>query len=188
MTTLYASSRDAVTLPEAVSWAEITGVALLASPSTYLVAKADPAGCTTHDGAAVDLSSIFEARLFDPQREMRWWHASGGAGRAIVLGEQPDSLPDGDGEIPPLAAVEVVDGTYLLWGRALADGTAGWTTLSAARIGVLRVPLAGTPPQERVALTTREYVAVEPRYGNAYVAEERLVQFEVANPIRLVRQ
>jgi CRISPR-associated protein (TIGR03984 family) len=76
--------------------------------------------------------------------------------------------------VTPLVAVDVIGGGYLLWGRALGGGPPGWTTLAAARIGSLPVPVPGSGAGDRITLTYLEYVAVEPIHGNAYIAEERL--------------
>ncbi|SBW28792.1 hypothetical protein FDG2_6000 [Candidatus Protofrankia californiensis] len=55
--------------------------------------------------------------------------------------------------------------------------------LAEARIGLLDVPVSRAPREnECVFLRTVEYVTTEPEHGNAYVAEERLVELFLAPP------
>ncbi len=189
--TLHASARPTVTLAEALDWAAITGSALLASPDHYHVATAEGGNCRTPAGP-VDLSTVFEARVFDEHRELRWWHDTGGKGRAVVISEDTDRLPAGGDPVDPVPAIDVIDGGYLLWGRTTDTPAPGWVTLATARIGSLQLPapppLPGDSPDlHRIRFDVREYVAVEPTHGNAYVAEERLVQLRRVPAVMEVR-
>jgi CRISPR-associated protein (TIGR03984 family) len=168
-----------VTFTDALAWAGITGPALLSTPTRHLMASADATGCQLPDGPA-DLSEVYHARVFDEQRELRWWHDGAGLGRAVVLAEDTAALANGDGQpLDPVHAVDVIDdGGYLLWGHTTGGGAPGWTALATTRIGTLHAPLAAKAETGggRVRLAVREYVAVEPVHGNAYVAEERLLR------------
>jgi CRISPR-associated protein (TIGR03984 family) len=155
----------------------LTGAtALLTAPSSYRVALVDPAGnCTTSEGPA-DLTPVYEARVFTASAELRWLGEAGGPGRAVVLTEDPALLPNDFPETDGLTldAVDTLDVHHLLWGEATSQDS-DWTTLSSARTGTLTVPVQTSG---RARLTSLQYVAVEPDHGNAYIAEERLIQLE----------
>ncbi len=179
MTVLHGRASDGLTLAEAIRLAAPRlGVALLASPARYQVADLRDGACGGPAGPCL-LDEVFEARAFGPDLELRWLHTSGGAGRAVALAEQEDELPASLGEqLPALPAVRVFDQRYLLWGTTTDPAADGWATLFSARIGTLDVPVAGSRSGRKVRLCAREYVAVEPAYGNAYIAEERLLGLE----------
>lgn len=179
--TLHGAAHPRLSLAEAVvtcadAGALNGGTALLTAPASYRVALVTPDGdCATPDGPP-DLASVYEARVFTPSAELRWLGESGGPGRAVVLTEAPALLPDTFPETDGLAldAVSTLVAHHLVWGRATGeDGP--WTTLSSTRIGALAVPVRAS---DRVRLRSCQYVAVEPEHGNAFVAEERLIQLE----------
>ncbi len=143
--------------------------------------------------------AVFEARIFNRDAELRWLHEGDGLGTAVVLSESPDSCRPLGESLDPLNAIEQIDNRYLLWGRPLRSQDSGaptgplsagplstgplWVRLTEARIGLLDVPLSRAPRQgECVFLRTVEYVMTEPEHGNAYVAEERLVELFLAPP------
>lgn len=178
-TTLHGAAHPGVPLPAAIAASPLTGAtALLTAPSSYRVARVDSAGnCATPDGPA-DLAPVYEARVFTPNAELRWLGEAGGPGRAVVLTEDPTLLPNDFPETNGLAlnAVGTLDAHHLLWGETTGqDGSRTWTTLSSARIGTLTVPVRTSG---RARLKSLQYVAVEPDHGNAYIAEERLIQLE----------
>jgi CRISPR-associated protein (TIGR03984 family) len=179
--TLHSTAYCAIALADVLSKVDIRGVALLTSPAHYQAAIASADGCSGPDGEAIDLTSVFEARVFDGDRELRWWHEANGSGRAVVLAETANAIPADGTPLGPLPILDTIPGEYLLWGRVTADAPPGWTALTTARIGVIHVPLSPPPPiGARVRLAVREYVATEPEHGNAYVAEERLIRLEHA--------
>lgn len=187
MTVLFGRSRNDVTLSDAISSSDLEGgLALLSSPTAHQVCVVRAGACLQPEGAdvvAVDPSEVFEARLFDADREMRWLHVGGGVGRAVLLSENEILLPDTfDHELAPLSAHDTHDQHYLLWGQAVPGSPRGWTRLSSARIGSFAVPLPEVGAGLRARLRAREYVAVEPRHGNAYIAEERLMGLERYEP------
>ncbi|WP_131739030.1 type III-D CRISPR-associated protein Csx19 [Actinomadura roseirufa] len=173
-TVLAVAGRDDLTFAEAMESAP-DGIALLTTPWRYAVVTADEARRSPPDG-------VFEARVFDGRAELRWLVDTAGRGAAVVLSEDPDVLPAAFTAREPLEAAGTVEGGYLLWGKA-AGTSDGWTTFTRERIGRLRVP-GEFPAGAHAALTTREYIARDPDHGNAYIAEERLVSFEVSEPLR----
>lgn len=139
--------------------------------------------------------SVFEARVFNQQVELRWLHKRNGEGRAVLLSDDGEDakLDDYFAELPQLTElpkldkiIETIPQTYLLWGEGIEvtekDRPApGWSRLTTARIGRLHVPLAendvGTG---RVQLVAREYLGEVDQHGNVAVVEERLLKLEVA--------
>jgi len=125
---------------------------------------------------------------------LRWLHTGGGLGDAVLITEQVAPLSGWSAE--PVPVIEVIDGSYALWGRRfepLPTGKAGWCRAFEGRLGWLDVPLRGRLPPPGVpehgwpeaylSLICREYV-IEDEYGNAEVVEERLVAIQTAAPTR----
>ncbi|MCP2337971.1 type III-D CRISPR-associated protein Csx19 [Actinomadura rupiterrae] len=173
-TILHVAARDGLTFAEAMRHAP-DGIALLTTPWRYEVATAAEARRAAPEG-------VFEARVFDERTELRWLGGPDDPGRTVVLTEDPAALPAAFPDAGRLEAVGTETGGYLLWGRVV-EASDGWTTLTTERIGTLRIP-GEFGRGDRVALTTREYIAREPDHGNAYIAEERLLSFEVSAPHR----
>ncbi|GAA5075652.1 CRISPR-associated protein (TIGR03984 family) [Thermocatellispora tengchongensis] len=175
-TVLYGAAAEGRALADAIEAAAMDGgCALLTAPSAYHVARVEGRDCMTPDGP-VDLRAVYEARVFTPDRELRWVER----GYAVLLTEDESLLPPSFPErLDALAAIDVLDHRYLVWGEA-TRGTPGWTALRSNRVPTIAVPAA--TGQSRVRLAAREYVAVEPEHGNAYVAEERLIGFEPYRP------
>ncbi|MER6274448.1 CRISPR-associated protein Csx19 [Streptomyces sp900105755] len=180
MTTLHARAEPGITLADALARAGFTdAVALLSSPHEHIVARVRDGHCHTNTTPAVyGLDTVFEARIFNEHRELRWLCKSGTRGRAVILTEDPDLLPDAfTHDIAPVAAVDTLDAHYLLWGRPVS-GDSDWTMLHTPQIGTIEVPFPAPDPDRRLRLAAREYVSVEPQHGNAYVSEERLLRIE----------
>lgn len=189
MTTLHAAAHPGLPLAEALATcvrasklAEAT--ALLTAPSRYDIALVGAdGGCRTPQGPA-QLSEVYEARVFTADAELRWREEPGAPGRAVLLTEEPALLPP---EFPEtdgleLEAVGTLTTHQLLWGQA-TEGAGKWTTLTGASV-TLRVPVQTTA---RARLAARQYIAVEPEHGNAYVAEERLLRIEPYYPLSELR-
>jgi CRISPR-associated protein (TIGR03984 family) len=190
MTTLYGRAHPATTLADALARADFNNaVALLTAPQAYRVARVHRDACHTYDADPDPLEGVFDARVFDGQRELRWLCTAGREGQAVLLGEEPDVLPGGFGDVlPDLHAEDTLSAYYLLWGRPQPQhrpGTGTWTVLHTPRIGTLPVPAPPPPPGCRLRLVAREYVCVDPRHGNAHVAEERLLRIEPTEPTEL---
>lgn len=122
----------------------------------------DAARAVRSDGSPLDFAGVFELRAFDPDRELRWWNESAGAGPARQVTD--DTVGGGRRR----------GDTYrrLLWGTVVSV-TAGWATLAEPRIGRLAVPASDAVVGARLWLHAVEYQA-EDRYGNVAVVDERL--------------
>ncbi|TMR00137.1 TIGR03984 family CRISPR-associated protein [Actinomadura soli] len=172
-TTLHVATRDGLTFTEAMERAP-DGFALLTTPWRYEIVTTADARRSTPEG-------VFEARVFNEHTELRWLNDAD-SGRTVLLTEDPTVLPAAFAKPDPLEATGTIKGGYLLWGKAV-QASDGWTTLTTERIGSLRVPgeFGGGC---HVALATCEYIARDPAHGNAYIAEERLLSFELSEPLR----
>lgn len=189
MTTLHAAAHPRVSLAAALATAvqasSLAGsTALLTSPTHYHVALLGSDGACRTPAGPVDLTPVFEARVFTPNAELRWREEeSGGLGRVVLLTENPALLPSAFPEKEGLAlhAADTLDVAYLLWGEA-TDTRGGWTTLVGASVR-LTVPVPASERVQRVQLKAVQYIAAEPEHGNAHVADERLVRLEPYQPV-----
>jgi CRISPR-associated protein (TIGR03984 family) len=175
------------TLPEALQscatalTADGGAVALLYAPRWCRFAKFGADGVLRGpDGQPQPLATVFEARVFGPQAELRWLNDPAGRHRVVLLAESEQALAGFEtDEVKHLG--EPLPQTYLLWGEGTGtEGAAGWSRLATARIGPLDVPLPGVRHRQRVVLRSVEYlVSEEQHHGNTVVAEERLVGLAV---------
>lgn len=170
---------------------ELGGVALLCSANEYFFAMLGQDGTLVRStGQPVDLAPVYEARVFHPTAELRWWNDPSPAGshRTVVLTEERWTEAENHGlhqdcsDVPfrpPI--VGTLDQTYLLWGTGV-EGAAGlvpgWGALATPRIGRLDVPIAPVRAEDRVELHAIEYLA-EYEDGNIAILEERLTRLEV---------
>ncbi|MHB1557391.1 MAG: type III-D CRISPR-associated protein Csx19 [Isosphaeraceae bacterium] len=162
------------------------GIGLFYEPTCCKFACLDDTGrLSGPDGRSIDVSRIFEARVFRESMELRWLKdpSDDQGHRAVILSEAVPSSTLGDPwtrlEIEKTPVIGTLPQTYLLWGegtgKSLGDG---WCELATPRIGSLPVPIPNVAPHGRVVLRTREYLA-EYAHGNVAVFEERLVRLEV---------
>lgn len=174
VTTLYGAAATGVSLRAALEAAPVEGgCALLTAPSAYHVARVEGSDCRTLSGP-VDLSTVYEARIFTEDAELRWVEA----GYAVLLTEDARLLPERFADpVEPLRSVDTGCARYLVWGEAGAPAP-GWARFASSRVGALSVPMAAPPAAGRVRLVAREYMVADEAHGNAYVAEERLLGFE----------
>lgn len=167
----------AALLGPAVGW--------LATPTALRPVRLAGTTLQTADGPASS-AGAFSLRLFGPDADLRWVAAGPGVGRAVLVTETAAGLDDGwtDTAVP---VVDVLDGTYALWGRRFTAATSGWCAASERRTGPLTVPAPvpdagdGPWPAEYLCLHHREYVGVD-GHGNARVVEERLTGIRTATP------
>jgi CRISPR-associated protein (TIGR03984 family) len=122
----------------------------------------------------MDIASVFEARIFTENLELRWLNVKNGEGKAVLIS---DTELDLCLEIPsePLEILTTQEQCYLLWGEAMEDSAninTAWSRLISSRIGSLYVPYKEF--RKRCYLKTYEYFE-EDEYGNVSVLEERLV-------------
>jgi len=183
MNTLYGSSASpAMTLRQALAdcatlFADNTATALLYAPQACTLAALRGGTLCDVDGHAVPLGAVFEARVFNTRAELRWLLAATG-GRAAVISESADNLPDWGAA--NLSFFEPRSQQYLLWGEGVgAPPAPGWSRLAEARVGKLDVPIADIPAHGHVILSVCEYLKVVDDHGNVAVVEERLLNLEV---------
>jgi CRISPR-associated protein (TIGR03984 family) len=124
------------------------------------------------DDQPLDLTSVYEARVFSEKAELRWWHKEGGEGDAALLSER--ELPVWAPEKTPLA-VGTIPQTYLLWGESLpGQSKHNWIKMATPRIGHYFAPVEhDVEARLRVQLKAREFLCQESAHGNVYVFEER---------------
>lgn len=147
MTTLHARAAQGVTLPEALAATAFpTGIALLSAPHAHTVARVTDGHCRTREADPYDLSAVFEARVFDGERELRWLCDTGDRGRAVLLTEDETLLPATFPEpVTPLSATAALTAHYLLWGRP-AGGDEEWTVLHTPESAPSPSPTPGPAP------------------------------------------
>lgn len=191
--TLFVHRREHVSLAESLAaFARVDGqraAALLYSPSSCEFAVLESGGLRDSAGRPVDLSVVFEARVFSKDAELRWLNDPGHEKRhrAVILAERDHSTPIGASwSSKRVPVIDTLTQTYLLWGEGtehrreggqpLAEG---WSLLGTARIGGLAVPVSGVSAKDQhVLLKTIEYL-VEVDHGNVVVHDERLCGLEV---------
>lgn len=180
----YAST-ETVLLKDAISNCQsalVSAVSLLYSPQSCVLARLNADGLIVdvHD-RKVDLTRIFEARLFNEQCELRWLNRLEGYGDAVLITESEQDLKAFE-EIDQQSC-EPLEQQYLLWGEPAKNQPEhpDWQRLAEARIGKLDIPLSKSlEPNQRVFLKSREYLFQTVHYGNIAVIEERLVKLEEA--------
>jgi CRISPR-associated protein (TIGR03984 family) len=162
-------------------------IGILYDPTSCMLARLNGDGrLCGPEGDAIDVSGVFEARIFRDSMELRWHKdaSSKGRHRAVIIAESEINLSSMlDDQWKPLEievpVVDTLDQTYLLWGEGTENPPGdGWSELAAARIGAMPVPISGVGPNARVILRTREYLA-EYEHGNVAVLDERLMRLEV---------
>lgn len=126
----------------------------------------------------IELTTIFEARLFTPEAELRWLKTGPEQqGRAVVIAESEMAELEGFHALEQAfkQAFSPVEQTYVLWGEADPKSPSlanDWSLLATARIGRLPVPLIGKG--DYAVLNSLEYLDCDD-YGNSYIAQERLI-------------
>ena len=158
-------------------------VALLYAPHFCAFAQLQSNGTLTAAQGVLEiefLATVFEARLFTPQVELRWWHQQGGTGRTVLLTDDQANLALDNYLSSPdqQSLVGTIEQTYLLWGKGVAKPAelpASWSRLTTARIGRLHIP-APNVTCGYVHLKVREYLAETDQHGNVAVVEERLLE------------
>lgn len=156
----------------------VGAVALLYSPSACQMARVDASGAlTSHDGASVDISGVYELRAFHESAELRWQRPSGApSGRAVVVTERPIAGLTADAD----KSIEFCEERrYLLWGKSTESkgSNPGWTRLRSARIREVCVPIDKVTEGQRLVLRAVEYFA-RGAFGNITLLDERLISIE----------
>lgn len=156
-------------------------IAMTCSPPAFSFWRVESGGSlVAADGSVGRTGSIYDCRAFGEEAELRWLHRGSGLGHAVLVTER---ALDGTCDVGQPAStsttevIDVIEGRYLLWGRARAQRSDGWTTLAEPRVGRIDVPVRGVQPNCRAYLRSREYVC-EGAYGNTWIADERLIGLE----------
>jgi CRISPR-associated protein (TIGR03984 family) len=195
MKTLYGSASNGIDLLAALEQCggvlfQPLAVALLYTPGWCGFAQVRPVASGVElilpvlEERRFDPATVFEARIFGQQAELRWLKQWPNKGRAVLLAEE-DVSSYLDDELMPIQSIDIIDQTYLLWGEGVPANPRelprNWSRLAMARIGTLDVPYplddrpAVSEKDQRIHLIAREYVDVD-EHGNAAVVEERLMK------------
>lgn len=151
---------DETKLIEAVEGFEANSFAILYSPNKCWLALFDGTKFVDEKGE-IDVSRVFEARVFNSEKELRWLNDADGKGKSTVISDA--SFPD---------AIGTITQNYLLWGEVSPNNrtNGNWTEFAEARIGKFHVPIKTT---SRAHFTAIEYLC-EFADGNVAVIDERL--------------
>ena len=125
----------------------------------------------THSGL-VDLTWVYDVRLFSVDAELHWWwDQRARQGRYVCLDE---SIATARGWKPLLSHTQ-----RLLRGAVTEPGPddSGWSRLHDGHSRPLWIPFRAARSR-RVALGAVEYVSADRRHGNRAVIAERLTGFE----------
>jgi CRISPR-associated protein (TIGR03984 family) len=123
----------------------------------------------------LDLSNVFEARIFNRTAELRWLNVLGEGGKAVLLSEDENLPPILKKPMEPINYREKLEQTYLLWGEPIdRKPPANWEFLATARIGTLAIPQPEREKGDYVVLNSREYLSAGD-CGNVSIVQERLV-------------
>lgn len=177
---LYWSSQDNIKLKEAIENTQINqAIGLFYSPNWCKFGKLEKDGIVKNLNNILNLDSVFEARIFNEEWELRWLNFSEGLGKAVLLSEQPEIANSFSENSQPLNFLESLPQTYLLWGEGTDKETnAGWSRLATARIGKFDVPVEGITRTQGVQLVSKEYLDEIDKFGNVAVVEERLIKLK----------
>ena len=179
---LYWSSQDNINLKNAIKKPKLNNaIGLFYSPNWCKFGKLEKDGIVKNLNNILNLDSVFEARIFNEEWELRWLHFSGGFGKGVFLSEQPEIANSFSENSKPLNFLESIPQTYLLWGEGVVEEKeidTGWSRLATARIGKLDVPIEGIIRTEGVQLVSQEYLGEIDEFGNVAVVEERLIKLE----------
>jgi CRISPR-associated protein (TIGR03984 family) len=118
----------------------------------------------------VNVTKVFEARIFNENAELRWLNETDGYGSAAVLCEN-EFIFFGEKSKAEIC-VEKKEQNYLLWGKKSGDSTNGWTKFAEARIGAFYVPVTLTDKEHAVFKAVEYFGEFED--GNVAVIDERL--------------
>ena len=128
MPILYGRTSSNITLQDALSQcAEALSngsdaVALLYSPTFCQFAKVQQDGTFKNSkGELVALGSVFEARAFNKNCELRWLNKLDGKGIAVLLSSpnfyESINFSNEWSALPELSALDIIEQSYILWGK-----------------------------------------------------------------------
>jgi len=160
-TDLSISEKQNICLIEAVKDFEANSYAILYSPKKCHLALFDGAKFVDENDKEINVSNVYEARIFNPDKELRWL----ASGENITL---TDVYLKNEKDF-----VDTVDQKYLLWGQSTGKSNENWTQFAEARIGAFFVPIPNVADKGYAQFTAVEYLK-EFEDGNVAVFEERL--------------
>jgi len=141
--------------------------ALLYAPDKCYLALVDGSGKfeVRDNESRFDVEKLFEARVFNREKELRWLR---GYPEAIISNEPFEGDEKYAGKL---------NQAYVLWGQRLGDTKDGWTKFGTARIGAFHVPVELNSDEPYARFTAIEYLK---KYedGNVAVVDERLTGIE----------
>lgn len=140
--------------------------ALLYTPRDCHLALVNKEGKFFNQDGEFSPQSVFEARVFNAQAELRWHNESNGSGKMAIISEA--NFPDAVGTIPQ---------KYLVWGQSTGETKGDWTQFATARIGSFYVPLPNVPDKDYAKFAAVEYLKTYGD-GNVAVVDERLTGIE----------
>jgi CRISPR-associated protein (TIGR03984 family) len=180
-TTLYGRASNGIPLATALETCSkylSEAIGLLYAPDACHLVQFSDSNLRDSSGSPVDLSKVFEAKIFSESHELRWLNQNQGSGRAVLLSEDPlDNVLDTNVN---LEVIDVLPQKYLLWGKGIdSANNSHWGSIASARVGSLDIPLEGIRQDSYVYLHSREYLREVDEYGNVVVAEERLIKLGV---------
>ncbi|MFM7885532.1 MAG: CRISPR-associated protein Csx19, partial [Pseudanabaena sp.] len=160
MTTLYGrASKENISLKEALKQCAVfleDAVALVYAPSFCTFAKFENDNLSLIENKS--LSTVFEARVFNQNVELRWLNVSNGLGRAVLVSDiELTRVFNDDVDVSLTEILDTIPQQYLLWGKGVDNKRSpstpsSWSRLAAARIGALDVPIADIHPKQQVHL------------------------------------
>jgi CRISPR-associated protein (TIGR03984 family) len=153
-------------------------------PDRALWFQVDAGGVAMASSGPADLTAIYELRVFDDQRELRWVQQGGGRGVAVVVAGRGTPLPEGSDVTDPRRPRPQTRTREILGGKLKAGRSAGWARLTSERWAGADLPIADMdairanstgPARDDVRAVIRgvEY-AVEDEHGNLTVVDTRL--------------
>ena len=156
---------DLKTLEDAIKVFDKDSTAILYSPNNCYLAIFDGENFHNEHGIISDISSIYEARVFNAEKEFRWLNESNGTGKSVIISDEtyPKHL-------------EKLNQNYLLWGKSTGKTSSDrkWTQFAEARVGAFYIPLANVAEDTYAQFTTVEYLQGF-EYGNVAVIDERIM-------------
>lgn len=152
---------EKITLIDAVKNLKANSYAILYSPKNCWLALFDGKDFIDESGK-IDISDVYEARVFNAEKELRWVNEANGKGKSTIISDA--NFTD---------AIGTIRQNYLLWGQSTNTTNGNWTQFAEARIGAFFVPIKISGANKYAHFTAVEYLR-EFEDGNVAVFEERL--------------
>ncbi len=184
--TLYIYRRQGLSLSQASDAFALAAdgdqaTAFLYTPEKFYLARFAAGQFLNAAGRSLDISQVYEARIFTDKLELRWLNDPTAAKqhRVVILAETDLLAKLRSGwDVHIENVLETFEQTYLLWGQGTGQTSNGWSTIAMARVGALQVPVPHVPDKANVLLHSIEYL-VERDHGNVVVFDERLIKWKI---------